>query len=131
VKSTTRAVRRVVTNDGTGIVSHAGAALLRELADDSGLTQGWTAALLDTYKRAPVHLPGRVLTDLAGTLADGGDCLADLAALREQAACSVRSLRTRPPIGSWTGSVPLNSRPCVLREPTPGPGSGPPVADRT
>ena len=71
---------------GPGIVSHAGAALLRELADESGLTQGWTAALLDTYKGTPVHLPGRVLTDLAVTLADGGDCLADLAALRDQAA---------------------------------------------
>jgi len=86
VKSTTRAARLVVTADGTGIVSHAGAALLRELADESGLTQGWTAALLGTYKGVPVHLPGRVLTDLAVTLADGGDCLADLAAFRDQAA---------------------------------------------
>jgi len=86
VKSTTRAARRVVTADGAGIVSHAGAALLRELADESGLTQGWTAALLGTYKGVPVHLPGRVLTDLAVTLADGGDCLADLAAFRDQAA---------------------------------------------
>jgi len=86
VKSTTRTARTLVTADGTGIVSHAGAALLRELAAESGLTAGWTAALLDTYQGAPVHLPGRVLTDLAVTLADGGDGLADLAALRDQAA---------------------------------------------
>jgi len=86
VKSTTRTGRPVVTADGTGIVSHAGAALLRGLADESGLTEGWTDALLGTYKAIPVHLPGRVLTDLAVTLADGGDCLADLAALRDQAA---------------------------------------------
>jgi len=86
VKSTTRTARTLVTADGIGIVSHAGAALLRELADESGLTAGWTAALLDTYQGAPVHLPGRVLTDLAVTLADGGDCLADLAALRDQVA---------------------------------------------
>jgi len=86
VKSTTGTVRPGVTADGTGIVSHAGAALLRELADESGLTVGWTQALLGTYKGTPVHLPGRVLTDLAVTLADGGDCLADLAALRDQAA---------------------------------------------
>lgn len=86
MKSTTRTTRPLVTADGTGIVSHAGAALLRELADESGLTKGWTAALLGTYKGAPVHLPGRVLTDLAVTLADGGDCLADLGALRDQAA---------------------------------------------
>ncbi len=56
----TRSTRPVVTADGTGIVSHAGAALLRELADQTGLTQGWTAALIDTYKGLPVHLPGRV-----------------------------------------------------------------------
>jgi len=29
-----------LTADGTGIVSHSGAALLRELADQTGLTQG-------------------------------------------------------------------------------------------
>ncbi len=34
----TRTTRPVVTADGTGIVSHAGAALLRELADQTGLT---------------------------------------------------------------------------------------------
>lgn len=85
MKTTTGTFRPTVTADGTGIVSHAGSALLRELADESGLTQGWTAALLNTYKASPVHLPGRVLTDLAVTLADGGDCLADLAALRDQA----------------------------------------------
>ena len=86
VKSLTRTSRPLVTADGTGIVSHAGAALLRELADESGLTHGWTAALLGTYKGTPVYLPGRVLTDLAVTLDDGGHCLADLAALRDQAA---------------------------------------------
>jgi hypothetical protein len=33
-----------VTADGTGIVSHAGLALLRALADNIGLTGGLTAA---------------------------------------------------------------------------------------
>src|SRR4051794_38016446 len=32
------------------------------------------------------HTPGRVVRDLAVMLADGGDCLSDLGALREQAA---------------------------------------------
>lgn len=85
MKSTTIRPGARVRTDGTGIVSHAGAALLRELADQSGLTRGWTEALLSTYKGLPIHPPGRVLTDLAVTLADGGDCLADLAALRDQA----------------------------------------------
>lgn len=52
----------------------------------SWLTWCWTDALLDTHKGRPVHLPGRVLIDLAVTLADGGECLADLAALRDQVA---------------------------------------------
>jgi hypothetical protein len=30
-----------VTSDGTGVVGHAGAALLRELADRVGLTRRW------------------------------------------------------------------------------------------
>jgi hypothetical protein len=34
-----------VTTDGTGVVGHAGAALLRELADRVGLTKGWAGGL--------------------------------------------------------------------------------------
>jgi hypothetical protein len=46
---------------------------------------GWTECLLDTYKALPaVHLPGRVLADLAVVIADGGDALAHLATLRDQ-----------------------------------------------
>jgi len=113
--------RPLVTADGTGIVSHAGAALLRELADESGLTQGWTAALLDTYKGAPVHLPGRVLTDLAVTLADGGDCLADLAALRDQA---VRSGRFAPDRLSGAGPGRDSAAHCLARGPCRRPREG-------
>jgi hypothetical protein len=70
-----------VTTDGAGVVGHAGAALLRELADRLGLTAalGW---------RDPVgrrrHPDAAVLRDLAVVLADGGDCLSDLAVLRDQ-----------------------------------------------
>ena len=55
MKSTTRAPRPEVTADGVGIVSHAGAVLLRELADDSGLTAGWTDAVIGTYRGTPTH----------------------------------------------------------------------------
>jgi hypothetical protein len=66
-------------------VSRAGVALLRELTEDTGLADGWTDALLDTYKAGPVvHDPGRVLADLAVVIADGGDALAHLATLRDQ-----------------------------------------------
>jgi hypothetical protein len=73
-----------VTADGTGLVSRAGVALLRELTINTGLGTGWSEALLDTYAGIPIHLPGRVLADLAVTIADGGDALAHLATLRDQ-----------------------------------------------
>src|SRR5690349_21326072 len=78
--------RRVkVSADGEGLVSRAGVALLRELTEDTGLADGWTNALLDTYQTFPAtHLPGRVLADLAVVIADGGDALAHLATLRDQ-----------------------------------------------
>ena len=81
-----RLARRVkVSADGIGLVSRAGTLLLRELTVETGLAAGWTGALLDTYKAAPVaHLPGRVLADLAVMIADGGDALTHLAVLRDQ-----------------------------------------------
>lgn len=36
--------------DGHGVVSHSGMGLLRELADQTGLSEQVTAALADTYK---------------------------------------------------------------------------------
>jgi hypothetical protein len=71
-----------VTTEGVGMVGHAGAALLRELADRVGLTAalGWR----DPQGRR--HPDAAVLRDLAVMLADGGDCLSDLAALRDQPA---------------------------------------------
>jgi hypothetical protein len=67
------------------LVSRTGAALLRELTVETGLAAGWTGVLLDTYKAVPaVHMPGRVLADLAVMIADGGDALAHLAVLRDQ-----------------------------------------------
>ncbi len=73
-----------VTADGTGLVSRAGVALLRELTVSTGLGTGWSEALIDTYVGIPTHLPGRVLADLAVMIADGGDALAHLATLRDQ-----------------------------------------------
>jgi Transposase DDE domain group 1 len=72
-----------VTTDGVGVVGHAGAALLRELADRLELTGalGWRHP--QGRRR---HPDAAVLRDLAVMLADGGDCLSDLAALRDQPA---------------------------------------------
>lgn len=85
MKSIRRSKRVKVSATGTGLVSRSGVALLRELTEMTGLVQGWTEQLLDTYKAIPtVHAPGRVLADLAVTIADGGDALSHLATLRDQ-----------------------------------------------
>lgn len=73
-----------VTADGEGLVSHAGVALLVELADRVGLTGALSGALAETRERRSAHDPGRVLRDVAVMLADGGDCVTDLDAYRGQ-----------------------------------------------
>ena len=73
-----------VTADGEGLVSHAGSALLAQIADKSGLTQALSLRLAGLKKRQSGHDRGRVVRDLAVMLADGGDCLADLGAVRDQ-----------------------------------------------
>jgi hypothetical protein len=74
----------VVTTDGTGVVSHAGTALLRELAERIGLRAEYSAAADGIRRRGGGHDPGQVLVDLAVMLADGGEAIADIAALADQ-----------------------------------------------
>jgi hypothetical protein len=68
------------------LVSHAGSALLARVADKTGLTRALSVALNEPGLRAGSHDRGRVIRDLAVMLADGGDCLADLGAVSDQAA---------------------------------------------
>ena len=80
-----RSVRRPeVTTDGKNLVSHAGTALLSELADRTGLTQAMSEAMAECGISWNTHDPGVVLTHLAVSIADGADCLSDFEALREQ-----------------------------------------------
>jgi len=80
-----RSVRRPrVTTDGKNLVSHAGTALLSELADRTGLTKAMSEAMTDCGISWNTHDPGVVLTHLAVSIADGADCLTDFEALREQ-----------------------------------------------
>ena len=65
------------------MVSQAGAGLLAE-ADRLGLTDALSRALTPMRERRGKHDPGRVVRDLAVMLADGGDCLSDLRAVRDQ-----------------------------------------------
>jgi DDE family transposase len=84
VSATARLGTVEVTADGEGLVSHAGAALLVELADRVGLTEALSDALAATRERRSAHDPGRVLRDVAVMLADGGDCVTDIEAYRGQ-----------------------------------------------
>ena len=54
------------------------------VADRVGLTRALSEAMAATRQRRSEHDPGVVLRDLAVMLADGGDCLADMGALRDQ-----------------------------------------------
>ena len=56
----------------------------RDLADESGLTAGLSAAMAPTKQRRRGHDRGQVLVDLAVMIADGGDAISDLAVLRDQ-----------------------------------------------
>lgn len=75
----------VVSADGHGVVSHAGSRLLADLSDVTGLTSAFTDALRRLRPRGTGHGPGRIAVDLAVMLADGGEAIADLALLRDQA----------------------------------------------
>ncbi|MFE6682591.1 IS1380 family transposase [Streptomyces sp. NPDC057729] len=73
-----------VSADGAGVVGHAGARLLADLADVTGLTSAYSTVLRPLRPRGTGHDPGRIATDLAVMLADGGEAIADLAVLRDQ-----------------------------------------------
>jgi hypothetical protein len=71
-----------VTGGGQGVVSHAGLALLRHLADKTGLTGGLSAAL--ATPRILVHDRGRVAADLACAIADGARVISDFRVMSDQ-----------------------------------------------
>ncbi|MFI6986730.1 IS1380 family transposase [Embleya sp. NPDC050154] len=73
-----------VESGGSGIVSRAGGVLLTETARTVGLDRALSGALAPWHKPRAVHDPGKTVLDLAVTLAVGGDCLSDVAILREQ-----------------------------------------------
>ena len=70
--------------DGTGLVSHAGSALIARVADKLGLTKGLSVRLARLKQRRRGRDSGRVIRDLAVMLADGGECVSDLGAVRDQ-----------------------------------------------
>jgi hypothetical protein len=81
-----RQVTVEVTADGAGLVSRAGTALLARVADKVGLTRALSLRLAALKQRRRGHDPGRVIRDLAVMLADGGEAVSDLGAVRDQEA---------------------------------------------
>jgi Transposase DDE domain group 1 len=84
MKRTRRRPALMVTTGGRGVVAHAGARLLCELADDVGLVAGLSSAMAPTKQRRRGHDRGEVLVDLAVALADGATTISDLRVLRDQ-----------------------------------------------
>ena len=93
-----------VTADGTGVVGMVGAMGLRMLADRTGLTGGLSRVLVKPGFN-PVHDRGRVLTDVACSIAAGGVDLCDIEALRAKGEVFGPSRRTPPRYARWARSA--------------------------
>src|SRR5262249_55512405 len=89
------------------MVSQAGALLLTQVLQVTGLRRRLSEGLGRWRAARATHDPGKIIADLAVALALGGDCLADVAGLREQPAAF-------GPVASRPGVSPL------VRPPAPG-----------
>jgi Transposase DDE domain group 1 len=84
VKITGLYPRLRVDTSATAAIGQAGGVLLTRTVTATGLDRHLSAALARWRKPLAVHDPGKIITDLALSLALGGDCLADLAVLRAE-----------------------------------------------
>ncbi len=73
-----------VDSSGDGVVSQGGGVILTSMVKGSGLTAGLSQALEPWRKPFATHNPGKILTDLALSLATGGDCVSDVDRMRNQ-----------------------------------------------
>ena len=81
-KSTSPYPQLSASGTGTNVVSHAGTVLLLRTAEKTGLAATLSTELAGFRKPLARHDPGKILLDLAISLAIGGDCLADIDQLR-------------------------------------------------
>ncbi len=84
VKSTGSYPRVHVDTAPVAAVGQAGGILLVETIRAAGLDRDLSAALARWVKPWATHDPGKILCDLALSLATGGDCLSDLAQIRAE-----------------------------------------------
>jgi len=73
-----------VESGGESLISSAGAALLLQTAQVSGLVAGLSQGLSRWRRARSVHEPGKSVLDVVVAIALGGDCLADAAVVRAQ-----------------------------------------------
>ena len=110
-----------VTADGTGLVGHAGAILLRKAADQAGLTAGLSAALR-RKGTSPLLDRGIVLVSMAAAIALGATSMSDIALLAHLApVLGARAERRRRSGGRWTWPA---RPPCWTGSPGPARGPG-------
>lgn len=69
---------------GDGVVSQGGVIVLTEMLKASGITAGLSEVLGPWRKPFATHNPGKILTDLALSLATGGDFVSNIDRLRNQ-----------------------------------------------
>ena len=81
-KRSGRYPRLTVDGHGSSVLPNAGAILLLRTAQAVGLDTALSQALEPWRRPLARHDPGKILLDLAVSLAVGGDCLADVAQLR-------------------------------------------------
>ena len=74
--------RLAVDGRGRKVVSGAGGVVLTRTAATVGLDQALSDALAPWRRPLARHDPGKIVLDLAISLAMGGDCLADIGQLR-------------------------------------------------
>lgn len=99
-----------VDSAGEGVVSQAGGLVLARTVHVSGLGAGLSEALGPWRKPFARHDPGKILTDVALSLATGGDCVSD-----------VDRLRSQPQVYGMVASDPTISR-LIKTLSTAGPG---------
>jgi hypothetical protein len=98
-----------VTADGTGLVGHAGAVLLRKAADQAGLT-AWLSGALRKAGQSPVFDRGIVLVSMASAIALGAASMSDIAVLAHLAPV----LRDAPSGPTVRRSLDLAGAPAML-----------------
>jgi len=109
-----------VTADGTGLVGHAGAVLLRKAADQAGLTAQLSAALRKKGT-SPLLDRGVVLVSMAVAIALGATSMSDIALQAHLAP----ALGTAPSGPTARRALHLAGAPAMLDRIGPGAGRRP------